>query len=327
VTTTERDEPTGVVRKVVTGIQDDDVFGLAAELAYRFLFAVFPFGLFVAALGAFIAGLLHVDNPANQIVNGLGDNLPPSIADALRPELQRLLSSPRADLLSLGAIAALWAATGGTNALVKGMHRAYGVPETRPFLLRYAVAIGLTVLGAIGVVAAFVTIVGGALATEQLVGRLGLGSQAYSVIELLRWPAVFVVLTIAVSILYRYAPNVVVPWRWIVVGSALFTIGWLVATAALGYYAANFANYGATYGSLGGVIVLMLWLYVTGALLLIGAELTAALAQVRTPGEIRRRREEEHVGSAIDGAAADARRGAESAAGSARESAAQRGRS
>jgi membrane protein len=321
VITTERDDQRGVLRRIVKGIQDDDVFGLAAELAYRFLFAVFPFGLFVAALGAFIAGLLHVDNPADQIVNGLGDNLPPSIAGALRPELQRLLSSPRADLLSLGAIAALWAATGGTNALVKGMHRAYGVPESRPFLLRYAVAIGLTVLGAVGVVAAFVTIIGGAVATQELAGRLGLGSQAYSVVELMRWPAVFVALTIAVAILYRYAPNVVVPWRWIVLGAALFTIGWLAATAALGYYAANFANYGATYGSLGGVIVLMLWLYVTGALLLIGAEVTAALAQVRTPGEIRRRREEEDVGSAIDGASAEARRRAGSAAGSAVETA------
>jgi membrane protein len=106
-----------------------------------------------------------------------------------------------------------------------------------------------------------------------------------------------------------------------VLGAALFTLGWLAATAALGYYATNFANYGATYGSLGGVIVLMLWLYVTGALLLIGAELTAALAQVRTPGEIRRRREEEDVGSAIGGASAEARRRAASAAGSAVETA------
>lgn len=318
--TTDRGASKGVVRRIVAGIRDDDVFGLAAELAYRFLFAVFPFGLFVAALGAFIAGLLHVDNPADHIVRGLGDNLPPSIANSLRPELERLLASPRADLLSIGAIAALWAATGGTNALVKGMHRAYGVPESRPFLLRYAVAIGLTLLGAIGVVAAFVTVVGGALVTEQLAQQLGLGSAAYSVVELLRWPVVFVALTIAVAILYRYAPNIVVPWRWIVLGAALFTLGWLVATAALGYYAANFANYGATYGSLGGVIVLMLWLYVTGALLLIGAEVTAALAHVRTPGEIHQRREEEQAASTIEGATERARATArESAADAAAE--------
>src|SRR6188474_1812661 len=96
-----------VSRRMVEGLKKDDVSGLAAEIAYRFLFAIFPFGLFVAALGAFVATSLHVDNPAQQVVAGLGDNLPPSIADALRPELERLLNSARADLLAIGAIAGL----------------------------------------------------------------------------------------------------------------------------------------------------------------------------------------------------------------------------
>jgi membrane protein len=302
---------TGVLRRLVDSVRRDDVTGLAAELAYRFLFAVFPFGLFVAALGAFAAGYLHVDNPAQQLVEGLGDNLPGSIAGAIQPELERLLGSPRADLLSVGAIAALWAATGGTNALVKGMHRAYDVPESRPFLLRYAIAIGLTILGALGIIAAFVTIVGGALLTEQVGARLGLGAATYAALEILRWPAVFVALTVAVAILYRYAPNVAVPWRWILAGAAAFSLGWLVATAVLGFYVANVADYGATYGSLGGVIVLMLWFYVTALLLLVGAEVTASLAHVRSPAEIRRRREEQQAAQAVDEAADEARRQAE----------------
>ena len=256
-------------------------------------------GLFVAALGAFVASAVHVDNPAEQILGGLGDNLPPAIADALRPELERLFSSASAQLLSIGAIAALWAATGGTNALVKGMHRAYEVPEQRPFLLRYAVAVGLTLLAAVGVIASFVTIVGGAMLTQQLAAQIGLGDQAFAVVQLLRWPAVFVVLTAAVAILYRYAPSIVVPWRWIVAGAAVFTIGWIVATAALGFYAGNVANYGATYGSLGAVIVLMLWFYATAAMLLVGAELTASLARELTPSEIRHRGEEAAAAEAV----------------------------
>jgi membrane protein len=301
-------ERIGVGPRLLRSVQQDDVSGLAAELAYRFLFAVFPFGLFVAALGAFIATSLHMDNPAGRIVAGLGDNLPASIGDALRPELERLMSSPRAGLLSIGALAALWAATGGTNALVKGMHRAYGVPESRPFLLRYAVAIGLTLLAAAGAIVSFVTIIGGALLTEELVHRVGLGTQAWSFIQLLRWPVVFVILIAAVAILYRYAPSVVVPWRWIVAGATLFTIGWILATAGLGLYAANVADYGATYGSLGAVIVLMLWFYVTGALLIIGAELTAALARERTPELIRQRGEELAASAAFEKATARTRR-------------------
>ncbi|HSL77082.1 MAG TPA: YihY/virulence factor BrkB family protein, partial [Candidatus Limnocylindrales bacterium] len=250
----------------------------------------------------------------DEVLRGLGDNLPPSIADALRPELERLLTSARPGLVSVGALAALWAATGGTNALIKGMHRAYDVAEERPFLMRYAVAAGLTLLGAIGVVVSFVTIVGGAMVTEQTAQRLGLGPESGAILGVLRWPGVFLVLTIAVSVLYRYGPSVAVPWRWIVTGAALFGAGWLVATAALGYYAGHVADYGATYGSLGAVIVLMLWFYVTAALLIAGAEVTATLAHELTPARIQRRAEEQRVARAVDGATQRVRDGAETAA-------------
>jgi membrane protein len=301
-----RDAATGIGRRLIGGVRDHDVSGLAAEIAYRFLFAVFPFGLFVAALGGAIAGWLRIDNPAGQIIAGLGDNLPPEIADAVQPELERLFNTASNSLLWTGALLALWAATGGTNALVKGIHRAYGVPEQRPFLLRYVVAVALTLLAAVGVIASFVTIVGGAMITQELAEQLGLEAQAFALLQLLRWPAVFAALTLAVAILYRYAPSIVIPWRWILLGAAAFTLGWLIATAALGWYAGNVADYGATYGSLGAVIVLMLWFYATSALLLVGAELTAALARERSPEEIHLRGEERAAADTVEDATEEA---------------------
>jgi membrane protein len=289
-----------VIRRVVDRSMRNDIGGLAAEIAFRFLFAVFPFGLFVVALGAFVAGAFHVSNPAGQVISALGDNLPPSIARSVQPQLEQLLTQPRGVVLGVGAIVALLAATGGTNALVKGMHRAYDIPESRPLVVRYVVALALTLLGAVGVLLSFVTIVGGALVTTEAASSLGLGGGGWTLVQLLRWPAVFGILVVAVAILYRYAPNVVVPWRWILVGSATFAIGWLVATALLGVYVDRFANLGAMYGSLGSVVVLMLWFYVTAALLLIGAEVTAALAWLRTPSEIRRRREEDELSAVVD---------------------------
>jgi len=297
-----RDATTGVGRRLITGIREHDVSGLAAEIAYRFLFAVFPFGLFVAALSGVAAGVLRIDDPSGKIIAGLGDNLPPSIAEALQPELERLFTSASNTVLWFGAIAALLAATGGTNALVKGIHRAYGVPEQRPFLLRYAVAVGLTLVATVGVIASFVTIVGGAMITQEVAEQFGLEAQAFTLLQLLRWPAVFAALTLAVAVLYRYAPSIVIPWRWILLGASAFTLGWLVATVALGWYAGNVADYGATYGSLGAVIVLMLWFYITSALLLIGAELTAALARERTPDEIRMRGEEQQMAAGLEDA-------------------------
>ena len=298
--------PRGLVDRLKTGLRDHDIGGLAAEVAYRFLFAVFPFGLFVAAMSSVVAGWLRIPDPAGQIVAALGDNLPPDIAGAIQPELEHLLTTARTDLVIVGAIAALWAATGGTNALTKGIHRAYGVEEQRPFVLRYAIGLGLTILGAIGLITAFVTIVGGALLTQELAESIGLGAQAFALLQLLRWPAVFALLVVAVAILYRYASSVVVPWRWVVAGAATFAIGWLVATAALGFYVANVADYGATYGSLGGVIVLMLWFYLSAALLVIGAEVTAALARERSPDEIRRRGEEVAAARAVEEATSEA---------------------
>jgi membrane protein len=309
------DRQQGIVGRFVSGLREHDVSGLSAEMAYRFLFAVFPFSLFVAALGAVVAGWLRVDDPAGRIVAALGDNLPAELATAIRPELERLLTTARTDLVLIGAIAALWAATGGTNALTKGIHRAYEVEEQRPFVLRYAIAVGLTILGAIGLIAAFVTIVGGAMVTEELASRLGLEQQAWTVLQWLRLPAVLIVLVVAVSILYRYASSVVVPWRWIVAGSTVFALGWLVATIALAFYATSVADYGATYGSLGGVIVLMLWFYVTAAMLVIGAEVTALLARTYSPGQIRRRGEEVAAAESVERAALGVTTGARDVAG------------
>src|SRR5215210_5866980 len=146
--TRDEEQGRGMLRRLVDRFRGDDIPGLSAEIAYRFLFAIFPFGLFVAALGAFVAASLDIQNPAQLIVGALGDNLPGPIAETLRPELERLISSPQAGVLSAGALAALWAGTSGTNAVVKGIHRAYGIPESRPLLVRYVIAIALTIAGA-----------------------------------------------------------------------------------------------------------------------------------------------------------------------------------
>src|SRR4051812_32187961 len=183
-------DPIGIGRRLMESLGRDDIGGLAAEIAYRFLFAVFPFGLFVAALSAFVAPMLGIDDPARKVISGLGDNLPTSIASRIQPELQHLMSTARPDLVSIGALGALLAAIGGTNALVKGMHRAYDVPEARPLVLRYAISLLLTLVASIGVLASFVTIVGGTTITGWIARTTGLGEQAPTVLEVLRWPLV-----------------------------------------------------------------------------------------------------------------------------------------
>src|SRR6185503_16115776 len=278
-----REQLSSIGKRFVSDIKRDDVTGMAAELAYRFLFAVFPFGIFVAALTAFVATTIGIEDPTGKIIGALGDNLPKDLAAGIRPQIEAVIGTSRPGLLTVGAIATLWAATGGTNALIKAMNRAYEVEETRSFIPKTALAIGLTLLASVGILTAFVTIVGASMLTTEVVRQLNLDQRLVDAIGLLRWPVVFVFLSIAVGVLYKLAPNVRIPFRWCLVGGALFSVGWILATALFGLYVANFANYSNTYGALGGVIVLMLWFYISALILVAAAALVAAVLKEERP--------------------------------------------
>ena len=283
----QRDELVRVGKRAAKELGRDDAAGLSAELAYRFLFAIFPFGIFVAALSAFIAQAVGIEDPTGKILGAVGDNLPPDLASGIRPQLEAVIGKTQPGLLTFGAIAALWAATGGTNALIKAMNRAYEVEEDRPLVPRYALAIGLTLLASVGLVVAFVTIVGASLLTDQVIKQPNLDGSVVMIVTLLRWPVVFVMLSVAVGVLYKLAPNIRTPFRYCVAGGALFSRGWLIATAVFGLYVANFGNYANTYGALGGVIVLMLWFYLSAFILVAAAELVAAYLKELQPGLLR----------------------------------------
>lgn len=281
----------GFGRRLWAQIGEDDVAGLAAELAYRFLFAVFPFVLFVAALASFAGPVLGIEDPAGRIVGALGDNLPAAVAEVIAPQLRAVLDRAQPGLLSVGALGALWAATGGVGALMKAMNRACDVAESRGFVARTALAIGLTLLASLGLLVSFVTIVGGSLVTRRLAEELGVGAPAFAVLTLLRWPLVLVLLAVAVAVLFRVGPNVRAAWRLCLGGGLGFAVGWLAATGLFALYVANFSNYANTYGALGGVIVLLLWFYLTAFLLVVAAEGVALVAADRQPEALARDRE------------------------------------
>lgn len=271
-----------IVERYVRQILADDVPGLAAELAYRFMFATFPFAIFVVALSGFITNWLGVADPGGHIIRSIGDALPSDLIGPIKTQLEAALAHTEPQLLSVGALVSIYAATGGIGSLAKAMNRAYRVPETRPLALRLGLAVLLTMLGGVAVVVSFVAIVGGTLATRKLIDDVGL-TGAWPALSLLRWPVAFLLLVVAVAALLRYAPNVRTPWRWSAVAATAFALVWLAATYAFGLYVAHFASYDATYGALAGVVVLMLWFYLTAFVLVCAAELAALLARLRSP--------------------------------------------
>src|SRR5664280_3720644 len=158
------------VRKIagryVKQILDHDVPGLAAELAYRFMFATFPFAIFVVALSGFMASWLSIADPGSRIIGAIGNSLPSDLIGPVKDQLELALADTQPQLLSLGAVVTLYAATGGIDTLMKAMNRAYGVTETRPMITRIGLAARLTFLGGAAVFFSFVAIVGGTLAVS-----------------------------------------------------------------------------------------------------------------------------------------------------------------
>jgi membrane protein len=284
--------PADFGRRLLQRTMDDEVFDRAAGLAYRFLFALFPFAIFLAALAAYVSGWLGLGDPTKDIMGAVGDNLPPDIAAQITPQLQVVLGQARPGLLTIGAIAALWAAAGGIGALQSSLNAAYDVPETRNFFAKTGVALGLTLLGSAAILVAFVTIVGGSLLTQEALRVLDVPAGTWDTIALVRWPLMLGIVALVVADLLRFAPNAAVPFRWPLVGGFVFAIGWVVATALFALYVANFANYSNTYGALGGVVVLMLWFYLTAVLLLLAAEVTALLAKDHAGEWIEARQQE-----------------------------------
>lgn len=253
-----------------------DVSGLAAELAYRFFLALFPLFIFLAALGAFVARALGIADPSGEIVRTFGAALPSEVATLVGDELRRVVERQDAGLLSVGALAALWAATGGTNAIFKALGRAYQTPETRPFWRVYPLAIGLTLAGGLLIVVGFAVFLGVEVAGAQAAAGLGL-EPVWGVFLFLRWLLAIPVITLVVATLYRVGTAVRPPWRAALAGALVFALAWLAFTYVFGLYVNALGNYAATYGALGGVAGLLVWLYLSAFMLLVGAELTGSL--------------------------------------------------
>ena len=268
-----------LVKTLYFETKDDDLAGAAAELAFRQFLALFPFFIFVASLGAFLANLASVEDPTQEIMKLIGDSLPANLSSVLRNELAQVLESSDARLASIGIIAAVWASSSGIQAVMKSLNRVFELKETRPFWLRYLLAIVLTMLAGSFLVLAFSLFLVGQIRGLQLAGEFGLEGQLAMLINVGRWPAAILAVLVAVDFLYWFGPSAKMTFRLLTPGSALFTLAWLASTYLFGLYVTNFGSYNATYGTLGAVAVLLFWLYLTSFIFFLGAELDAILHQ------------------------------------------------
>ena len=271
---------TYVARKTLREFSDDQCTDLAAALTYYAVLALFPAALAMLSLVGLVGDGRATVDALLQVLRDVGAS---GAADTLEPTFVQLSQSSGAGLgLVLGLATALWSASGYVGAFGRGMNRVYEVAEGRPFWklrpLMLLVTLVTVVLAA--VVALGLVLTGPA---AQAVGdALGLGSTVVTVWSIAKWPVMLAVVMIIVGLLYYATPNVKQPkFRWISVGAAVAIVVWVVASAAFGFYLANFSSYDKTYGSLAGVIAFLLWLWLTNLALLFGAELDAELERGR----------------------------------------------
>ena len=269
-----------VARKTLREFSDDQCTDLAAALTYYSVLAMFPAAIAILSLVGLVGQGPSTVDTLLQILRDIGAA---SAADTLEPTLTQLSSTPNSGLaLILGLAAALWSASGYVGAFGRGMNRIYEIDEGRPIwklrpamLLVTVITVVLTALVALGLV-----LTGPA---AQAVGdAIGLGSTVVTIWNIAKWPVMLAVVVLIVALLYYATPNVRQPkFRWISIGAVVAILTWMIASAAFGFYVANLASYNKTYGSLAGVIVFLLWLWITNLALLFGAELDAELERGR----------------------------------------------
>jgi membrane protein len=269
-----------VLRKTAREFGRDQCTDLAAALTYYAVLSLFPALLaLVSLLGVFGQGKRTTD-AVLEIVNSVA---PTSAVDTLRPTIDQLVNTPSAGFaLVLGLLTALWSASGYVGAFGRAMNRMYEIQEGRPVWKLRPLQVLLTLGGLVlaGVVA-FMLAVSGPIA-RSIGGAIGLGDVALTVWNIGRWPLILLAVVLAVAILYYATPNVKQPkFRWISIGATLAIVTWIVASILFAIYVSNFSSYNKTYGALAGVIVFLLWLWITNLALLFGAELDAELERGR----------------------------------------------
>jgi membrane protein len=254
-------------------IDDDELLDRAAALSYYFMFAMFPALLFLTTL----LGLLPFPDLMGRLMEYGARVLPPDAATLVRRTLDEVVQGARGGLLSIGALGALWAGSAGMSSVMSALDVAYEAHEPRPWWRRRLTAIALTFLFSVFTILALALLVfGGRLG--HLLGVTGeVGALVTLVWWFVQWPLALAFALLAVSLVYYLAPAPRHDWRWVTPGAVVAVGAWIVVSLGLRIYVNFFGSYNVTYGSIGGVILLLLWLFLCSGALLVGAEINSEI--------------------------------------------------
>lgn len=277
-------------------IGNDNVFNGAAALGFYLTLAIFPAIILLMAIIPYLP-IARVDQA---IMDLLGQALPTEAYGMVEGVVTEVTSDRRGGLLSFGLLGTVWAASTGMYAIMQQLNITYNVKEGRSFIRARAIALVLSVLFGVLVLGAFSLIVFGGVMQDWLGNRFGFSDALLTFFVVFRWIVIVLALLLGFAIIYRYAPNVEQKFSFVTPGSFLGAAMLIVTSLGFAIYTSNFGDYAATYGSIGAMIILMLWLYIAGLVILLGSEINVLLEHYSSEGKRKgEKKEGEHSGGAL----------------------------
>ncbi|HEV2526965.1 MAG TPA: YihY/virulence factor BrkB family protein [Thermomicrobiales bacterium] len=276
----------GIGKQLIKAFGRDGLTTQAAAVAYNFLFAVAPLLIFIMSLAATVSRTVNpnTDQTVTNVISWLTERLPATTAQALEPVVRGALTESGGGLISIGALLALFGARGAMGALIGALNVSYQVDETRSFIKRQLLAIGLTLGTGLGIILAIALFLVGDIAGNFVADQVGLGDAWALAWNILRFPIILIILVSALAALYWAAPNSDIPFRWLSPGAIFGVVGWVLITLFINLYFRYAGGYAESYGVLGGVLAFVFYLYLMSLVILVGGELNAILAR-RAPQE------------------------------------------
>jgi membrane protein len=262
-----------IARKTLFEVNDDNCLGLSAQLAFYFFLALFPALLFLVAL----IGSLPLEDALSELLATLSGVAPGEVLSLLRRQIDDISGGSHGSLLTIGIAGAVWSSSAAMVAIIEALNRAYDIEEFRPWWKRRLIAISLTVALTAFIVMALAMVLVGPNLAFRLATSLGLDRIVGVAWTVMRWPLIVLLVILGVDLVYHFAPNRRRRWKWITPGSVLATALWISGSFGFKFYISTVTDFNATYGAIGGVAVMMLWFYVSGLAILVGAELNAVI--------------------------------------------------
>jgi membrane protein len=263
----------------------DNCLSLAASLAYYFFLALFPALLFLVALMSFFPAQGLLDS----VTGTLGRLLPGEGMKIIQDQIIKIAGDQNGGLLTFGMLGTIWSTSSGMTAIIDSLNQAYDIQEGRPWWKVRLTAIGLTIALAVFIVLSTALVIVGPTLAQKVAEWFHLGLAFKWTWLVLQWPLVVALVSLGIALVYYFAPDAEQDWIWITPGSVVATLLWLIVSLGFKFYVTNFGSYNATYGAIGGVIVLLLWMYVSSLAILFGAEMNAEIEHAspygKEPGE------------------------------------------